>query len=288
MSLSLIFLIVIFEFTALYVLLLLPFREQLKRSSQRISAVIGLCFVGVLAISIGLIDQSATMNNHFRILYGLVSSFCILAYAVRAPLWARLFDIFIVSCFVGDIHFFVWIVQKTSAGILPMSSLNFTYLYMYSFIYLISLPLIVLYIKKWVRPFLQIGEPIHHINKFWCLPFSFFLLYYIFQSVIITNAADISQTSYYLVFIGHVSWTLGTFLSCGMLMQMLREWINVHTYQSKLDTTALHLRMQRREYERLVETINNTRKLRHDMRHHMALINGLAQKGDDQGIAKYT
>ena len=37
---------------------------------------------------------------------------------------------------------------------------------------------------------------------------------------------------------------------------LLREWINVHTYQSKLDTTALHLRMQRREYERLVETIN--------------------------------
>ena len=289
MSISTLILVVIFEFTALYGLLLLPFKGQYKKSPQCMVISIGICFICLFAGSFFLSDQPDFISSHFRIIFSIVSSLILLSFLVKAPLWARLFNLFLVLCITGDTFFFVWLLGRMISVLWSLNSITFTYLYLYCLVYLIAMPASIVFMKKLVGPFLKIEEPINYLNKFWILPFSFFILYYIFQSVIITNApSNVSPVSDYLIFIGHLSWTMGTFLSCAMLMQMLHEWLNVHTYQSKLDTTALHLRMQRREYERLVETINNTRKLRHDMRHHMALINSLAKKGDTSEVISYT
>lgn len=49
-----------------------------------------------------------------------------------------------------------------------------------------------------------------------------------------------------------------------------------------------YIDIQRRGYERVVQKMETTREFRHDMRHHLAVIEGLAKNGENDKIVEYT
>lgn len=59
------------------------------------------------------------------------------------------------------------------------------------------------------------------------------------------------------------------------------------TYNEYMRQTARQLDMQKAHYRQLTEQMESVRLARHDLRHHMRLLRGLADKGDLPGLLEY-
>lgn len=275
-----------FKFIPFYFLLLYPFGAYKKEQAWRIPVGLFFCFSGLFLIILFCHSVNGPLESelpHLVELYGLSSGFLLLHATVSISIWSRLFMLFLAECYINDIIYFVWIMEKLFRSFFSYSSTPLFPAYdilTLLVLYVLTFPLAILFLKKLLIPLLKINSFVPFLNKLWCLPCIFFFLFYI-------NIMNTLSSSYIGIFSVHLSWTLGTFFSCGFLLQMMKEWINRQQIQNHLSKTAMYLKMQRHEYERLREVINKTRKIRHDMRQHMTLLQGLAQQDNITSIREY-
>lgn|GEM_PF-2350121 len=275
-----------------YIISMYPFVPTLKPPIWRIAVAAVSCFT-VLYLSLMAIGFGSDMTHPLLILYifgfNLATIFTLLWFYSRANKWIILFNLFFTACYAGDIFYFVWILSRLMFPLLSsvhLSALAVSItLFLFITLYVLTFPLALYFQRHLVKPLTTETMPLPFMNKAWCLPCVFFVLFFFTQNMIMSN--ENTGLSYFEDLLIHISWTLGTFCSCGILLQTIKEWIVKHRYQEELQTTSLYLTMQRREYERLHDAIDTTRKIRHDMRQHMTLLQGLAQKKDLDGITAY-
>lgn len=72
-----------------------------------------------------------------------------------------------------------------------------------------------------------------------------------------------------------------------VLIKVLTSAATIKRMQASEKNIALQMQMQRREYEELCQKMELGRTYRHDMRHHLLVLDGLAQQGDTQSITSY-
>lgn len=78
---------------------------------------------------------------------------------------------------------------------------------------------------------------------------------------------------------------LSVFLITAKLMISTSELIRMKRSEKEI---AEYMEVQRRGYDRAVRKMESNREFRHDMRHHLAIIEGLAKQGDCNKIIEYT
>lgn len=78
---------------------------------------------------------------------------------------------------------------------------------------------------------------------------------------------------------------LSVFFIIAKLLNSSAELIRVRRSEKELSE---YIDIQRRGYDRVVQKMESTREYRHDMRHHLAVINGLAKQGECDKIIEYT
>lgn len=72
-----------------------------------------------------------------------------------------------------------------------------------------------------------------------------------------------------------------------VLIKVLTSAAAIKRLQASEKNIARQMQMQRREYEELCQKMELGRTYRHDMRHHLLVLDGLAQQGDTQSITSY-
>ena len=78
---------------------------------------------------------------------------------------------------------------------------------------------------------------------------------------------------------------LSIFFIIAKLLNSAAELIRVRSSEKEL---SKYIDIQRRGYDRVVKKMEATREYRHDMRHHLAVIEGLAKQGECGKIIEYT
>lgn len=79
--------------------------------------------------------------------------------------------------------------------------------------------------------------------------------------------------------------SLSIFLIIAKLLSSAAELIKVRRSEKELSE---HIDIQRRSYERVLRKIELGREYRHDMRHHLTVIEGLAKQGNCDKVIEYT
>lgn len=78
---------------------------------------------------------------------------------------------------------------------------------------------------------------------------------------------------------------LSIFFIIAKLLNSAAELIRVRRSENELSE---YIDIQRRGYDRVIQKMESTREYRHDMRHHLAVIEGLAKQGECDKIIDYT
>ncbi|MGE4588453.1 MAG: ATP-binding protein [Acidaminococcaceae bacterium] len=287
MSLLFLFTATLVKIVPYLLLVLLPFRTYYRYSRLKtMAAVCFFIFVFILGAHI-LLPEGSTLLEWQVYYTTLVSLLGLLLcfFLVKGNFFQIIFNSFVVLCYAKDVDYFSmylesYILNTKTLG-LDLGALVFCYILILAF----TFPFMWLFMTRLLLPVIQNKEQAPFWNFLWIIPFSFYALYHLGIS---------SDNSIAKAFINgkdalpiQIAWTIGTFLSFGMMLQMLKENIKNELLNSKLQVAALHINLQRKEFDRLNNTIEETRRSRHNLRQHLVLIKHYVQESDLLSLESY-
>lgn len=269
------------NFFPLMMLALYPFRNSL-RFSKKVTAVL----IGLLTVIQLMLGAWAAILPSSKV--GIVSAVSTVLYAsfyffaVKKHIGKTLFTILMIS----NIANLTVVAAKCIEGVLfPELALQ-SYRWSFSLMLLaveavLAVP-IFLYMKKVFTPAVE-REPSGFEWKYlWLIPATFYLVWYAaFYGVVSRTALEIALRPKNTLFILLIN--IGAFLIYYVVARLISE-------QSKtLELTERNhqLTMQSLQYENLQEKITEARRAKHDVRHHIALMQEYLAREDLSALQNY-
>lgn len=269
------------------ILIFLPFRAYYRYSFKATFAGAAL-FVCLAITGATLLFREGGTFTQWHLYNSIIASIMgllLCLFLIRGNFFKILFNFFVVLCYTKDVDYYslylqAYILSRESFGT-DVGALVFCHVLMLAF----TFPLMWLFMTRLLLPVIESKEHANFWNFLWIIPFSFYALYRIAVSPEDAAAsAFISGPGSLPV---QAAWSFGTFLSFSMMLQMLKESIINDKLNTSLQTAALRLDMQRREFERLNGAIEDARRSRHNIRQHFVLLDRYAREGDLAGVTSY-
>lgn len=269
------------NFLPFLLLALYPFRHN-YRFSKPVTAVL-ITVITVIQIGLG-IWAAFFANGHA----GLVSAASTIIYAgfyflaVEDGVGKILFTLLMISNTAN----FTVLASKCLEGQLFGDLARQPYRWSFSLCMLLVELLIVtplfFYVKKTFTP--AIGKRIDNFMwKFmWLIPATFYLVwYYALYGDVTETSLEIAlrPTNILILFLIN----LGAFFIHYLVVQL----VNVYAMNAELSEKNHQLAMQSLQYGSLNEKIEETKKARHDLRHHMTVMTGFLDNDDTAGLRQY-
>lgn len=209
----------------------------------------------------------------------LLISLCILLF--RCSLLEVLFLYFILQSYIDNSFMLAKSVQAYFFGELG----EYKSLYLsYTIVTIMGLPPMVLILMKRMKNLVHTTEAMHFWNYIWIIPVS----HYIVSRIIVSPKYDTLETVWTnMNFVGPLMWAISTMLSYVLIMNMLLDAVKYVKNKQELQTASQLLVMQKEQYQRLYINIEESKKIRHDMKHHMVALMGYAEKADIDGLKSY-
>lgn len=259
---------------------LYPFRRNLRRS-RRLTV---LLVMSVTVIQTVIRLSAAFLYPSGKGILTIVSTavyFLFYFQAVRAHLGKTLFTLLLLS----NIADFIVISSKCLEGFLfPAQALQqdrWTYSAVMSAVQILVLIPLFLYIRKYYTAALErdnIHVPWWYL---WLIPATFYLIWYnhIFGNT--QTGLEIALQPKYTIFLLLIN--LGEFLIYHIVVCLIREYDK----NMELELQNHLFALENLQYSNLKERIEETRKARHDIRHHIAVMNGYLQAGKIDNLKDY-
>ena len=118
---------------------------------------------------------------------------------------------------------------------------------------------------------------LHNQTNWLLLSFPVLMLFLLFSYV---GNATTNGTLLFLLLLTSLSLFL-------ILTQVLRYAASLERSRKAEQEASFQLQAQRQEYEEVCRRMEMGRAYRHDMRHHLRVLDGLAKQGDTEGLARY-
>ena len=262
-------------------LALYPFRRQL-RFSMAVTLALAILLMAT-HISIGLL--SALHPGQFQGLLSLTSTaiYAIFYFvAVKVSFGKKLFTLLMLSNVVN----MAVIGAKYMEGLvfgreMALQAYRWTFsLCLVIVIFLVAVPL-SLYFHKYYSDGINKDAGAPSWNYLWLIPATFYLLWYYLNykngSAALENALKLST----------VLFTLLTNLGAFLVYHTVVRLINELEKSSELAAQNHQLEIQSLQYENLNRQIAATRQARHDLRHHIAVMDGYLTSGEYGKLHEY-
>ena len=152
-------------------------------------------------------------------------------------------------------------------------------------IYLLTFGLMVLFLERLVRPLMENGEWLPFWSYLWVVPSGFYVVYCL--GIYTNYLGAIGQTAKFAGLSIMLFWTLGTFATYFVIVKMLSITVSAAQVQEQLAVSELQMDLQRRRLESLQAAIEETRRARHDLRHHVAALRTMLQRQDFPAAEEY-
>lgn len=146
------------------------------------------------------------------------------------------------------------------------------------------IPFLWLLLVKLYRMVIEFDIKFSFWQYIWVIPA---LLYLIFFTKIIPdywlNPINVGKLDIAFLLL----WAVTTYVVFYVTLLMLIQNYNRITAMQQKELISAQLKMQESQYEKLLENIENTSRLRHDLRHHLLSINAFAENGDTVDLLNY-
>lgn len=264
-------------------LLALTFIHRKKKNTARSCLIAAAGFAAAMLLSVAL--QMTEFARLWSFCYivgycGLTVVLCKLLF--RCSVRECLFNYFVLQSFLDDSMMLAKAIQ--SVFFKDLMSGDKSYMLSYGAVLVLGLPVVFLFVKKKLRPLMDMTEQMKFWNYIWIVPIAFYFVYrlgispeYITPDVI-WEQADLQVP---------LLWAVATCLSNLLIIGMMIDVVKHVEDREKMDSLNQRLLMQKEQYEKLSDSIEETRIMRHNMRHQMQGIAGYADKGDLEGVKTY-
>ena len=273
----------------LYLLLLYPFSPQRIVSLRRA----GAWMAGMLTLLVALVVLLDPLRAGHevllqRVVFGLhvAASLVFMRYNVSAPLPRRLFVLFLAHCYCGCTNMLAVLLRLALRQIDFITQMVPGLIFSHLFVLLITMPVMLYFMDNLLLPVWEMTPNEQQDRRLWNFPAIFFAIFAVTMDFVGQYETWVNN-NLFLWFVVVVGQALGAFLSCGVLLGFLSENRKRQLAQQELQAADMMVNLQQHEYERLQDTIELTRKLRHDLRQQLAVLGGLAAEGDLDGIREF-
>lgn len=269
------------NFLPFLVLALYPFQNSLRFSKQITGILIGL--LTIIQIVIGACAAFTPKGNA-----GILSAVSTLLYAafyflaVKKHFGKTLFTLLMIS----NLANFAVIAAKCLEGIffpaLATQSYRWSFSLMLGIVEIaLSIPYF-LYIKSFYTPAVEKEPSGFEWRYLWLIPATFYLTWYFaIYSVVSRSALEIAlrpKNTFFLLFIN-----IGATLIYYVVTRLILE----QNKTIELEEKNHQLTMQAIQYENLQEKITDARRAKHDVRHHIALMQEYLNTGELDALRDY-
>lgn len=269
------------NFLPFLALSLYPFRNRLRFSQT----VTGLLVAFLSFIQIGLGIWAAFFSGGKANVISAVSTVLYAAFyflAVKMPLGKTIFTLLMIS---NNANLIV-IASKCIEGMIFPSLAEQSYRWSFSLIMfcveaIIWIPLFI-YIKRVYTPAMENEPSGVEWRYLWLIPATFYLIWYCeIYSNSTQSSLEIALQPKYAIFLFFIN--VGAFLVYFIVVKLISEQNKNMTLQAKNHRLA----MQNLQYENLQEKITEARRAKHDVRHHISVMQEYLKQHDVAGLEEY-
>lgn len=148
----------------------------------------------------------------------------------------------------------------------------------------VTFPFMCLFFKKILRPALDYSTGLRFWKLLWTIPVMNNIIYsLIISPSAVDNLPELQQ--FYLIV--PPLWMLLTFATHFLILMIIVTVNENAELKNSLYSSEILASTQQRQNKLLQMHIENTKRQRHDVRHHLLAIDGLAKAGDAEGIENY-
>lgn len=261
------------------------FRNRRRFDGRKTVRAILLGFAGTCLVAFTVFGPLKSYFNQYMsiaLLAFMMILVCVILF--KCTVMEALFVYFVVKNLTDVIFMIskaiqVYIVIKVAD--VPLA-VGFMIAYMISAV--ISLPLIYLFMKKLIRPCIDITEGMPFWKLLWMLPVFYYIIYKMGISPDYPRPEYIwSET----VIILPIIWGMGITLSFIIIISALTDITRLTEDRERLRASRQQVKLQQEQYHRLRSSIEETARIRHDWRQQLVMLQGYAQKEDCKSISTY-
>ena len=267
----------------LFFVLVFPYRRQL-RFSYRVTLFFALSLCLVYMLPYCFVNFNVHTMGVMRIINSCIGVFllsAVLSYLTKSSFSIMIFSMFFIRNLTDSLMMAARFIHIFLIPQLPMS--DYVTLLLYILFCLATAPWLLHFIEWDIKP-----NAIYISSKtrklLWMIPFTLYLFFRIFADADYMQEVIIwAPRSIILPFV----WFFGTMICHYVILMMIRETAQTTELKEQLKYSELMTKVQRREYTSLESNINATRKIKHDMRHHLIALDGYLKSSDIPAARNY-
>lgn len=205
------------------------------------------------------------------------------SFLMRYSIWQSIFIVIIVKCYTDNVRLLSYYVLFLLTGSMPDASQGS--LAALSFLLtLLTFPLMYLFCDKFLKSALDQSFSLPTWRSLWVIP----LLNNVIYTLIITPDAPFYTTEAGLVFYYLPPiWVIFTFATFFLLAKIIMALTHNLILQQALQLSEIQVTAQQKQNELLETRIEETGRMRHDIRHHLLVLENFISNHDMDGIEKY-
>lgn len=265
-------------------LLLLVFRDQIKTPSflwvfAGSSLFLIFSFWGTYIYLI----YSTSMQRMLLSIAAIFSGVLIFSSACRYSFWQSLFIISVIKSYSENVRFlssylyFLYTGTLPGHGILPISCLMIM-------LTMLTFPAILLFCGKLLRPALDCTVSLSVWKWVWVIPVSGNAFYTLMVTPEFSNYSVYPENKF--LFIPPL-WILLTFSTYIILLKMIMDVSKSIVLRENLHLSEIQIAAQQKQMELFQSNIQESRRFRHDLRHHFLALEGFFHDNDMEGLKTY-
>lgn len=268
----------IFDLFSCIILTLIPFRNHL-RFSPSITFILSIILY-LLRITISILSPNITISATILSILSTVFYIGFFIIIVRADLLKLLFVLLTIinyASFTSIFSIFFVSLFYPNHTLRPYDIHSTIFL---AFTLCLTFPFVFLFMNKKIYPLMMLKEKIKLWNFLWLVPSIFYIVYcYVFFSA--GGSIAFLQTWQNALFVFIIN--LASFLITYILVLLVEE----NVANLKLKTENYQLFMKSLQYENLTNKIDETRRIRHDLRQHIAVIQSFLETDNKEELKEY-
>lgn len=254
-----------------------PFWKRLIFAVSMFAAIAAVGVAGYAYFGLGSYAQQ------FITLATAMACFCIPYTVLDYNLGQCLFISGIVKCYADDVALIATVFYYLISDHIPEYYMEFP-AWPVVLISAISFPFIRLFFSRLIRPALDCSGFLSSWLFAWLLPFFANVMYALYMQPVFTDITDFPGREF--IFVPFL-WVVLTFSAYIILLASLIGQSKAAKLKEELHISDLQINAQQKQLGHFQSYIEGTAKARHDMRHHMVALQGLAEKKDYKGMEEY-
>ena len=267
-----------------FLLLALIFWDRQKISYVKvaigISVYLPICFLGTVLYYMW---GASTILQSLLSLTTAVIGVALFSFLMRYSIWQSIFLIILVKCYTESVNLLTYYVYFLFTRSIPEATQEPLFILAF-FLTLLTFPLMYRFCSRLLKPALDCSFSLTTWRVLWVIP----LLNNVIYTLIITPSAPIYTTAadsafYFLPPL----WIILTFTTFFLLARTIMSITQNLTLQQKLQLSEIQVTAQQKQNELLKSSIEETGRIRHDIRHHFLALRNLVNNQDITGLEKY-